>query len=61
MLNVDCQTIHADDMGVVVGEFYGEPVIEWFPANSLRREDSDTRRRVQYSKAIAEGNVALPN
>lgn len=41
------ESIHADDLGSIVGEFHGEPVREWDRTTSIDRADRDARLSVK--------------
>lgn len=48
-VELDLQTVHLDDIGEIVGEFYGTPVRLWNASASRTREDADMIRRLDYN------------
>lgn len=59
-VELDIQTIHSEDMGEIVGEFYGTPIRQWNALESRKREDADLIQRLESNRAseariLAEG------
>jgi len=53
-VELDIQTIHVDDMGEIVGEFYGTPIRQWNASASRKREDADLIIRLEQNRASNE-------
>jgi hypothetical protein len=49
-VELDIQVIHCEDIGDVVGYFYGTPIRTWNASASQARENADVRRRIAYAK-----------
>ena len=58
-IELDIQTVHADDMGEIVGEFYGTPIRLWHASDSRRREDFDMIQRIEANRATEAHNVSV--
>ena len=56
-IQLDIQVIHADDIGDMVGEFYGTPIRTWYASASQTRENSDLSKRIAYAKEVASVSV----
>lgn len=50
-VELDIQTVHSEDMGEVVGEFYGTPIRQWNASESRKREDADLIQRLDRNRA----------
>jgi hypothetical protein len=53
-IQLDIQTIHADDIGEAVGEFYGTPIRVWYASTSAIHEDRDMTWRIAVNRANEE-------
>lgn len=49
---LDTLQIHSDDLGEVVGDFHGTPIIGWNPQTTAEREDRDMRDRLRIAKQL---------
>jgi hypothetical protein len=63
-VELDIQTVHSEDMGEVVGEFYGTPIRQWNASESRKREDADLIQRLESNRAseariLAEGTSEI--
>ena len=50
-IQLDIQSVHADDIGEIVGEFHGTPIREWYPTEAALREYADAAWRIAVGRA----------
>ena len=53
-VQLDIQSVHADDIGEVIGIFHGSPIREWYPTSAAVREINETERRLAIARARKE-------
>jgi hypothetical protein len=56
-MKLDSLTMHSDDLGSVVGEFYGTPIRQYYPEMVERREEEDLMQIVRASIKARGSNV----
>ena len=56
-VELDIQTVHSDDIGEPLGEFFGSIVRFWDASASRQREDADMILRIEQNKT--EGRISV--
>ena len=58
-MNIDALVVHGDDIGKVVGEFYGSPIRELSNFSTKGRQIDDMQQRVRDSFGLDSAPIEL--